>query len=94
MPRFLFDANIPWQVPKALSFFDFEVRHVNHVADLGQSASDEAIFKWCQRNNAVLVTQDWKLRKRAGVLALIGGIPISIAFFRPPSRKGWAGSIG
>ena len=87
--RFLFDACIPRQVAQALNIVNYDVEHVQTVTELPDDADDADIIEWCKKNDAVLVTGDYKLSKTRRYAELLKETGVSVAFFRPPSKRGW-----
>ena len=90
--RFLFDANLSPRVARALAAMEYPVVHIFDVDNLDDHAEDPEIIRWCRQNNHVWVTQDLKSRRITQHGPLIRDTGISVAFFRPPSKKGWSHS--
>jgi len=87
--RFLFDGCIPRQVAQALNIVNYDVEHIQTVTELADDGDDAEIIEWCKKNDAVLVTADYKLSKTRRYAELLKETGRSAAFFRPPSKRGW-----
>lgn len=87
---FLFDANLSPRVARALAAMDYPVVHIYDVPELPDKAKDPEIISWCRENGQIWVTQDIKSRRMDQHGPLIRQAGVSVAWFRPPSKKGWS----
>lgn len=89
MVALLFDECLSVRIAKALDILGHEVYHVCCVSDLGSSAEDDQIIKWCRDKGAVLVTTDLSITRTREYVRLLKQGKVSAAFFHPPSTSGW-----
>ncbi len=76
---FLFDANMPVVLARALNEFGKQVLHVDTVKELGRGAPDPVILQYAGERGMVVVSKD---------LSMAGE-----AWFQPELRKSAAGVV-